>query len=867
VSNQQTLHLGGLAMPVQHQQDLPDFALFSRFSLNKIQDWITWLNAAGKIVYANEAAYAALGYSEEEIKHLNIFDIDLKYSPDIWATHFERLKALGSRTFETQHRRKDGSFLPVEINSNYIEYNGQEYNCAIIRPIVDRKRAEKREQIKNQVLDLVAHNAPLKSILAYLVRGVEEENPERICSILLLDNTKQFLRHYVAPSLPAGYSEAIENLRIGPNVGSCGTAAFEGKPVIVENIQADPRWDGYKELAASYSLASCWSVPIIVDHNDVTGTFAIYHKSPKTPSQADIEQLEYLSNLARIAIERHRTAEELRLSDSIFKNTSEAMLVLDINGMIIATNPAFTKISGYSSAEVIGHHPVTFGSPRHDRDFYEAIRKELQETGSWRGEICGVKKSGEEYINWVKVNTTNDDKGKPFRRVVLFSDITEKKEHEERIWYEANYDALTHLPNRRLFQERLQQEVLRANRLSTKVILLYLDLDGFKEVNDAMGHQGGDQLLIEVARRLNAAVRVTDFTSRLGGDEFTVTLLDVQDTQAAIKVATAILELLQAPIMIDTHATYISASIGVTVYPDDADDASSLIKNADQAMYEAKKLGRNQYSFYTQEMQYVANRRSEQKRELRNALLNHEFEIYYQPVVDFKTGAVTKAEALIRWRHSTMGMVSPAEFIPLAEDAGLIHEIGSWVFIECLEQALKWRTQFHPDFQISVNLSPVQFKHTAYFDRWFNLIASAANTHHCLCVEITEGVLLDASEKTAQQLLRFRKAGIEVAIDDFGTGYSSLAYIKRIEVDYLKIDRTFITNIAAESTDYPLVEAIIMMAHKLGLKVIAEGVETEAQLALLKRIGCDYIQGYHYSKPLPRPEFEAWLFARMKEKS
>jgi diguanylate cyclase (GGDEF)-like protein len=449
---------------------------------------------------------------------------------------------------------------------------------------------------------------------------------------------------------------------------------------------------------------------------------------------------------------------------------------------------------------------------------------------------------------------------------VLFSDITEKKKHEERIWFEANYDALTHLPNRRLFQERLHQEVLRAKRVGTKVVLLYLDLDGFKEVNDAMGHQGGDQLLIEVSRRLKQVVRATDCTSRLGGDEFTVTLVDVQDSQSATKIATSILELLQTPIIIDTQATYISASIGITVYPDDAQDAASLIKNADQAMYEAKKLGRNQYSFYTQEMQRVANKRSEQKRELRNALLNNEFEIHFQPVVDVRTGQVSKAEALIRWRHSTMGMISPAEFIPLAEDSGLIHEIGSWVFVECLAQALKWRAQFHPDFQVSVNLSPVQFKNPAYFDRWFSLVGSAANANNCLCVEITEGVLLDASENTAKQLLRFREAGIEVAIDDFGTGYSSLAYIKRMDVDYLKIDRTFITNIAAESADYSLVEAIIMMSHKLGLKVVAEGVETRAQLDLLNKIGCDYIQGYYYSKPLTQGAFEAWLQESQQQK-
>ncbi len=846
-------------MSLRKIKNLEDISLLSNFSLNKVKDWISWINAEGDIVYVNPASYAALGYTEDEIYSLTIFDVDLSYTPETWKSHFEHLKVLGSRTFETQHRKKDGSFLPVEINANYIEFNGQEYNCAIVRPIIERKRSERREHIKNHVLDLVAHNAPLKEILGYLVKGVEEENPERLCSILLLDETKQYLQNYVAPSLPAGYTGAIENLRIGPNVGSCGTAAFRGTPVFVEDIQTDPLWQNFKELAANYGLASCWSVPIIVDHNIVIGTFAIYHTTPKTPLPADIEQLEYLANLAHIAIERHRTAEELRLSDSIFKNTSEAMLVLDIEGNIIATNPSFTKISGFNPSEVIGQHPKNFASPRQGTDFYDAIRQELYLNGSWRGEICGIKKTGEEYINWVTVNTINDDKGQPFRRVVLFSDITEKKKHEELIWFEANYDALTLLPNRRLFQERLQQEIHRANRVESKVIMLYLDLDGFKEVNDAVGHQGGDLLLVEVARRLREVVRVTDFVSRLGGDEFTITLVDVHDHLAAINVAVSILNLLQTPIYIDTQATYVTGSIGITVYPDDAKDTTSLIKNADQAMYEAKKQGRNQYSFYTKEMQLTATKRSEQKRELRNALLNHEFEIYYQPIVDSKTGKVTKAEALIRWNHATLGMISPTEFIPLAEDTGLIHEIGSWVFCECISQALNWRKQFHPEFQISVNLSPVQFKNISYFDRWFTLLAQAGSNSNCICVEITEGVLLDVSASTASQLLRFRQAGIEMAIDDFGTGYSSLAYIKRIDVDYLKIDRSFITNLALDAYDYPLVEGIIMMAHKLGLKVVAEGVETQDQIVLLNSIGCDFIQGYFYSRPLPQKAFENWL--------
>lgn len=853
-------------MSVVKNQEILDFNLFSNFSLNRIQDWISWLNKEGEIVYVNRAGWTALGYSEEEIYTKTIFDIDINYSPEVWKMHFENLKEFGSRTFETLHKRKDGTFLPVEINANYIEFNGQDFNCAIVRPIVERKQADQREQVKNQMLDMVARNAPLKDILGFLAQGVETENPEKQCSILLLDETRQCLRNFVAPSLPAGYNDAIENLKIGLNMGSCGTAAYTGKPVFVEDIQTDPSWKDFKALAAQFGLASCWSMPIIVDDHTVAGTLAIYHKTPKKPTQYDIEQLEYLANLARITIERHRTAEELKLSDSIFKNTSEAMLVIDIESKIVAANPAFTKISGYLASEVIGQQPSMFSSPKHSKAFYLAIKKELKTVGSWRGELTGIKKSGEEYINWVSINTIYDDDGQPFRRIVLFSDVTEKKKHEELIWFEANYDALTHLPNRRLFQERLKQEVIRANRIGTKVILLFLDLDGFKEVNDALGHQGGDQLLIEVARRLKEVVRVTDSISRLGGDEFTITLVDVDDYQVGTKVATAILDLLQTPILIDAHTTYITGSIGITVYPDDALDAASLIKNADQAMYAAKKQGRNQYFYYTQEMQVIANKRSEQKRELRNALTNREFEIYFQPIIDYKSGKVTKAEALIRWIHPTLGVISPAEFIPLAEDTGLIHEIGSWVFCECIAQAVKWRETIDPEFQISVNLSPVQFKNTAYFDRWFTLLDQIGCDNNCICVEITEGVLLDASESTANQLLRFRQAAIEVAIDDFGTGYSSLAYIKRIDVDYLKIDRAFITNIAIDANDYSLVEAITMMSHKLGLKVVAEGVETKAQLDLLNIIGCDYIQGYLYSRPLPQQAFEGWLLDFNSEK-
>lgn len=841
--------------------NIPDLLKLSVFSIERVKDWICWLGPEGQIFYANQENCRALGYTKEEVGKLTIFDVDLFYTPETWAQHFARLKIIGSRTFETRHRKKDGSTIPVEINANYIEFNGQEYNCAIVREITERKRAEQSERTKNRILEMVANNAPLHDILNDLAMGVEQADPAKLCSILLVDETGQRLRNYVAPSLPSSYSAAIEGLPIGPDIGSCGTAAYFGEQVIVEDIQADPLWRDFKQLAAESALAACWSMPIKNDSGKVVGTFAIYHREIKTPTDADIQQLAYLANLAKIAIERHSAAEELKLSDSVFKNSSEGMMVLDADNRIVAVNPAFTYITGYTLEEVVGRQPKEFRSARNSEGLHEEISRALAEKGSWQGEIWEVKKSGEEYVKWASINTILDHEGQPLRRVVLFSDVTEKKKNEEMIWFEANYDALTHLPNRRLFREKLGQEILRANRVSKKVALLFIDLDRFKEVNDASGHQGGDVLLVEVAQRLKQTLRSTDGIARIGGDEFTITLSEVESIPPVTIVASNIIRALAAPFLIENQLHYISASIGITIAPDDAQDVDILIKNADQAMYVAKARGRNQFCFFTENMQRDASRRSQQTRDLRNAVVNQEFQVFFQPIVALQTGNVAKAEALIRWQHATLGTISPADFIPLAEETGLIHEIGNWIFGKSLEQARIWRTSIHPDFQISVNLSPVQFRGTSCFDHWFELLTQTQLSGNALCMEITEGVLLEASEGTSQHLLRFRSGGFQIAIDDFGTGYSSLAYINRMDVDYLKIDRSFISNLSPGSRDYPLVEAIIVMAHKLGLKIVAEGVETEIQRDLLRSMGCDYAQGYLFARPMLAATFNDWVQA------
>ena len=455
---------------------------------------------------------------------------------------------------------------------------------------------------------------------------------------------------------------------------------------------------------------------------------------------------------------------------------------------------------------------------------------------------------------------SRDENNIPERIIGTNADITARKSDEETIQHQANFDPLTQLPNRRLFYDRLEQEIIKAERNGLSIALMLIDLDHFKDVNDTLGHDMGDILLIEVAQRLKNCVRAADTVARLGGDEFTIILSKQYDPGSTEGITEKILKQLSEPFQLQDNVTYISASIGITLYPEDSSNIEALLKNADQAMYAAKHHGRNRFNYFTPSMQISAQTRMLLSRDLRGALADNQFLVYYQPIVTLANNKICKAEALIRWQHPERGMVSPAEFISIAEETGMIVDIGAWVFREAARQAARWRISHHKKFQISVNVSPVQF-HNAGIDykAWFDYLQNLGLQGQSIVVEITEGLLLDAHTDTTNQLLAFRDAGIGVSIDDFGTGYSSLSYLKKFDIDYLKIDQSFVKNLTAGSDDMILCEAIIVMAHKLGLKVIAEGVETAEQRDLLSAAGCDYGQGYLFSKPLPADEFEQWL--------
>ncbi|MBI5659276.1 MAG: EAL domain-containing protein [Nitrosomonadales bacterium] len=615
------------------------------------------------------------------------------------------------------------------------------------------------------------------------------------------------------------------------------------------------------QLLADMGIESYGGIPLRDSKGDALGLLAVMHSAPLENVERVRSQLQLVS--ARVAAELERKAFEdsLRLSSLVLQNSSEGMVVTDENNLIVAVNPAFTRITGYSFEEVQGKDPKILRSGHHDKSFYQAMWQELNSAGQWQGEIWDKRKNGEVHAKRLIINTIRNGAGGVFCRVALFSDITEKKQSEELIWRQANFDALTGLPNRRMFRDRLEQETVKSDRADLPLALLLIDLDEFKEVNDTLGHDMGDILLKQAALRITGCVRATDTVARLGGDEFAVVLSQLADASHAEDSAQKILAGLAEPFRLGSEIVYVSASIGISLYPSDAADIESLMKEADQAMYVAKNQGRNRFSYFTPALQEAAQKRLRLTNDLRGALASGQFHVYYQPIVELATGDIRKAEALIRWRHPERGMVSPAEFIPLAEKTGLIVEIGYWVFREAAHQVSRWQARFGEAFQISVNRSPVQFREhlvqnhlpcLAYLDE---LQLSGQS----MVFEITEGLLLDNSPGVADSLFKFRDAGIQVSLDDFGTGYSSLSYLKKFDIDYLKIDRSFVEHLENDASNMALCEAIIVMAHKLGLKVIAEGVETAEQRKLLADAGCDYGQGYLFSRPVPPEEFERLL--------
>jgi diguanylate cyclase (GGDEF)-like protein/PAS domain S-box-containing protein len=711
--------------------------------IDKVPDKLWVKDAESRFIIANKATASEYGkLSPTDILGKTDFDL---YAPEIAREFFEierKIILSGQPMTDIDERVVDASGDTRWLSTTKVPLHENENEVAgllgISRDITERKQADLLRDGQARILEMIATAAPLESVLDCLTALVESQLTGIFGSVLLLDDAGIYLRHGAAPSLAEEYIKAVDGVRIGPNVGSCGSAAYRRLPIIVSDISTNPLWDDYRELAARYGYRSCWSIPIFSHQGAVLGTFAMYSRTVREPTATEMSLIEVATRIAGIAIER--------------------------------------------------------------------------------------------------------------------------KQNEDRIHFMANHDALTGLPNRTLLKDRLSQAILYAERYDRWATVVFIDLDNFKFVNDSLGHNAGDEFLKLVAERMVQCVRPTDTVVRLGGDEFVILLFDqpknvdlISETLQKIRKAIA------DPIRIDGRDLKVMSSIGIANYPKDGTDADTLIANADAAMYRAKEIGRDNFQFFTPELNTKVHEKFVLQGELRNAVAHDEFLLLYQPQVDLRTGQVFAVEALIRWKHPRLGIVSPDRFIPIAEETGLIVPIGDWVLHEACRQNKAWQDAGMPPMTVSVNVSARQFKERDLVRRVAHSLEKSGLEARYLELELTESLIMQDVEAAIAMMRQLQALGIHLSIDDFGTGYSSLAALKKFPVTRLKIDKSFINDLTVSENDRAVASAVISLGQKLNLRVIAEGVETEEQVAFLRENNCDEMQGYHFSRPVSPEKIEELL--------
>ncbi len=599
-------------------------------------------------------------------------------------------------------------------------------------------------------------------------------------------------------------------------------------------------------------LVACvlaWSVNLWLIH-------AWQQKSPLLAALTALLLLSSAQLVVFVIAERRRrrqAEEQMRIAMSVFNASREGIFVSDPEDRIVSVNPAFTGITGFSAEEVVGSSPRRLYSGLIDEEFFQSIRKILQQQGYWRGEVWSRRKNGEAFPQWLSVNEIHGKDGSVVKRIAIFSDLSRDRAAEERITFLSYFDPLTSLPNRALLRDRVNVALASAARAQTKVALMLIDLDRFKNIVDSLGYAIGDQVLLQMAGRLQALLAEGDTASRQGGDEFML-LLPGDDAESAAHLAERILETILRPFVIDGHELVLTVSIGIAEYPENGTDYDTLLRSADSALHRAKQAGGGNFQFFTASMHQHAQELMLLENSLRHAVERNELILHYQPKVEASSGRLVGLEALVRWMHPVRGLIPPGQFIPVAEESGIIREIGAWVLQESLRQMRAWINSGLTPVPVAVNLSLAQFKQPNLYER----LAKSLQTHgvgpELLELELTESVAMESIAFAFSSIEQIKLLGVGLSIDDFGTGYSSLSYLKRFAVDKIKIDHSFVRNVSEDSDDASIVRAIISLAHNLGFKVVAEGVETEAQLNFMRQYGCDEIQGFYFSRPLPAAE-------------
>jgi len=566
---------------------------------------------------------------------------------------------------------------------------------------------------------------------------------------------------------------------------------------------------------------------------------------------------------------RKNTEKQLRMWGEVFKNSGEAIFITDAESTIYLVNEAFTKITGYTAEDVIGQKPNIFKSGRHDRQFYQNMWAALLEHGYWQGEIWDRRKDGTIYPKWSTINQIQDLQHRTTHYIAMFNDISQRKISEERIHFLAFHDVLTGLPNRRLLQDLFQFFLEHTQRSTDKLAVLFIDIDidNFKTINDSLGHSAGDILLVQLTKRLATCLRTSDTLGRFGGDEFIIILSDIANPNYVATISERIREILYDPFHINGFDLIITVSIGISLYPADANNYEHLVKNADTAMNQVKENGRNNYQFYTADLNILISERLSLINSLRNAVKEEHFILFYQPKINSLTGKITGVEALIRWNSPTMGLIPPLKFIPLLEETGLIMPVSDWILSEICKQHMTWIALGLPPIPIAINISAIHFQKTDFLASVNTVLEECTIDRNYIEFELTEGILLNDTEEAINKMNQLKKMGIKLTLDDFGTGYSSLSYLRKFPIEKIKIDQSFVQNMMTTQNDMEIVKIITVLSKTLQLKTIAEGVESKEQVLLLQEIACDELQGYFFAEPMPGHLFAEWFKTYIQQPS
>ncbi len=775
----------------------------------------------GKIVYANEALWKIGGYDARDIP-LGSHFLSLIHPSDRErvARHYEQ-RVRGEFTpsrYEALGISKSGKPIPIEVAAaNYRD--DSERVVVLIIDISSRKQAEEA---------LLHSRAEYRELVESVKAVVWRATPE--ATFTFVSQEAESLLGYPLEEWVANPRFWVEKIHPDDRAWVVDFCSWETQ-------QLQDHVFEYRMLAADGRVVWLQDIVRVI------------------PDRSGNKPQELLGVMLDITARKAAEA-GLNLSKQVFDNTSEAILIADRERNILEVNQAYLGMTGYAREDCIGMRLSLLDDVAEDN---QAISSLVQQHGQWMGELIGRKKSGEYYPEWVSISSVYDGNGILQNYIVVLTDISQRKQSEERLQFLATHDGLTGLPNRALLQERIELALLRAQRYQQRIGVLFIDLDRFKIINDTLGHQAGDMLLQETASRLRECLRQTDTIARQGGDEFVVLVEDFTDQQYLVTVARKIMHALAQPFILMQQELYISASIGISAYPEDGVDIFSLLKNADMAMYRAKDDGKNTFHFYSAESNASSVSRLTLENGLRRALERNEFTLLYQAKLDLTGQYIIGAEALIRWQHAELGMVSPQEFIPIAEETGLIIQIGEWVLKQACRDAYAWQEIAGRPIRVGVNISARQFREDSLHKVILGALDESGLTPDCLELEITESMIMQNAERASQMLQHFRNLGTHVLIDDFGTGYSSLGYLKHFPIDSLKIDRSFVRDIPQDVDDMAITQAIIAMAHSLKVKVVAEGVETQAQLEFLRTKGCDQLQGYIFSRPLSAEAFLGML--------